>query len=195
MKDIQIVFSNETKIIELDKNEFNIEKSVFNFYDLADLKELTTQTTYLADIIGVIQDPNLIISRFTNKLHQQQSQMKFYIFDGNTYVRVTLWDAFAEQFHETLMEDFEKSFIVIIICARITLWQNEVDVSNIGPTSYYFNSNHHSAVHLRNELKFPQFADIMNVKKLAEPTRTLTVAKINQLGEEDIEVRTATACL
>lgn len=47
MNNIQIVFSNDTKISELDEKDVCIENVVFDFYDLGDLKELSKQTTYL----------------------------------------------------------------------------------------------------------------------------------------------------
>lgn len=47
MKDIQIVFSNDTKVIELDEKEVYIDNAAFEFYDLGDLKDLSKQSTYL----------------------------------------------------------------------------------------------------------------------------------------------------
>ena len=46
-KNWQIVFGNETKITKLDENEVAVDKAAFDFYDLADLKDLAFQTTYL----------------------------------------------------------------------------------------------------------------------------------------------------
>lgn len=46
-KDFQIVFSNDTRIQDLDEGDVSIEHCVFDFYDLGDLKQLSKQTTYL----------------------------------------------------------------------------------------------------------------------------------------------------
>lgn len=46
-KDIQIVFSNDTKVVSLDESDVLIEQEVFDFYDISDLKQLSKQTTYL----------------------------------------------------------------------------------------------------------------------------------------------------
>ena len=43
----QIVLGQETKITSLDENEVAIDKAAFDFYDLADLKDLANQSTYL----------------------------------------------------------------------------------------------------------------------------------------------------
>lgn len=47
-KEIQIVFDNQTKITPLEEKAVNIEKHVFDFFDLSDLKSLVNQQTYLA---------------------------------------------------------------------------------------------------------------------------------------------------
>ena len=46
-KDIQIVFGEETRITELQEQDISIEKTWFDFYDLAEIKPLSIQTTYL----------------------------------------------------------------------------------------------------------------------------------------------------
>lgn len=40
-KDIQIVFSNDIKIVNLDESDVFIEQCAFDFYDLGDLKQLS----------------------------------------------------------------------------------------------------------------------------------------------------------
>ena len=60
-KNWQIVLGQETKITSLDENEVAIDKAAFDFYDLADLKDLANQSTYLTSIYQL-----LILG---NKLH------------------------------------------------------------------------------------------------------------------------------
>lgn len=50
-KDIQIVFSNDTRIIDMEDDEVMIDHCAFDFYDIGDLKQLFKQTTYLTGII------------------------------------------------------------------------------------------------------------------------------------------------
>ncbi|XP_074365288.1 uncharacterized protein LOC141706427 [Apium graveolens] len=92
-KDIQIIFSSDTKAIPLDDNDVIIEKVMFDFYDLSDLKQLSRQTTYLTGV-------------YNNKGFWQ-SQIKFEITDGRTQVKVTFWDIFADIFAESLHGDLE----------------------------------------------------------------------------------------
>lgn len=47
-KDLQIIFSNDTKIVDLEETDVFIEQVVFDFFELSDLKQLAKQTTYLA---------------------------------------------------------------------------------------------------------------------------------------------------
>ncbi|KAL1805858.1 hypothetical protein ACET3Z_028926 [Daucus carota] len=53
--DYQLVFSNDTKIKTLDVNDTEIKENSFDFYDHGDLLSMSKQTTYLADVIGVIK--------------------------------------------------------------------------------------------------------------------------------------------
>uniref|UniRef100_A0A175YMN8 DUF223 domain-containing protein n=1 Tax=Daucus carota subsp. sativus TaxID=79200 RepID=A0A175YMN8_DAUCS len=53
--DYQLVFSNATKIKTLDVNDTEIKENSFDFYDHGDLLSMSKQTTYLADVIGVIK--------------------------------------------------------------------------------------------------------------------------------------------
>lgn len=46
-KDIHIVLGDNTEIKPMDENEVSIEHAWFDFYDLADLKPLANQNTYL----------------------------------------------------------------------------------------------------------------------------------------------------
>lgn len=45
--DIQIIFTKNTEVTDLDENESLIENNAFDFFDLAELKELAHQNTYL----------------------------------------------------------------------------------------------------------------------------------------------------
>ncbi|XP_074332695.1 uncharacterized protein LOC141670649 [Apium graveolens] len=130
---------------------------VFDFYDLADLQQLAKQTAYLADVVGVIQESELTLARFKNKLGNPQTQMKFHISDGKTTIRVTFWDTFVESFEEALKEMFEEPLILIVGCGTVTEWQGDVDISNIGATTFHINSNHHSVNDMRNMLKDPNY--------------------------------------
>ncbi|KAL1812701.1 hypothetical protein ACET3Z_022766 [Daucus carota] len=120
-KDIQIVFGEETRITELQEQDISIEKTWFDFYDLAEIKPLSIQTTYLTDVMGVVEkhDP---IGKLQNRHGKIQSQIKFGITDGRTSVKVTLWDDFAELFAKYMELDKEEYKILILGCARITKW-------------------------------------------------------------------------
>ncbi|KAK1401106.1 hypothetical protein POM88_000711 [Heracleum sosnowskyi] len=157
------------------------------FYNL---KELSTQTTYLTDVIGVIQDHDeLRLARFNNRLGQPQTHIKFTITDGKTNVNVTLWDQFAEHFDEAIREeDFETPLIIIIGCGRVTKWKEEVDVSNVGATSFYINYNHHCVSLLRTMLSENHIQKFKKSMVKKEPPRQITIQEIKELGYDDIEI-------
>uniref|UniRef100_A0A165YUZ5 Replication protein A 70 kDa DNA-binding subunit B/D first OB fold domain-containing protein n=1 Tax=Daucus carota subsp. sativus TaxID=79200 RepID=A0A165YUZ5_DAUCS len=78
----QIVLGQETKITCLDENEVAIDKAAFDFYDLADLKDLANQSTYLTDVIGVVHEREIQLGDIKNRFGVQQRQIKITITDG-----------------------------------------------------------------------------------------------------------------
>ncbi|KAL1804953.1 hypothetical protein ACET3Z_028021 [Daucus carota] len=52
--DKQIQFTNQTRGKEMDEKEYFIPQNCFEFCDLGDMKSLANQTTYLADVVGVV---------------------------------------------------------------------------------------------------------------------------------------------
>ncbi|KAK1374954.1 hypothetical protein POM88_031147 [Heracleum sosnowskyi] len=137
LKDIQITFSHETKISDLEESDVFIEKVGFDFYDIGDLEELSKQTTYLIDVIGVIEEPELNLAKFKNRLGRPQTHMKFHICDGNSRVKVTFWDAFAELFDEAIKEEFEWPLIIIIGSGRKEVLYN-VKVKKVNTQQNWF---------------------------------------------------------
>ncbi|KAK1403413.1 hypothetical protein POM88_003018 [Heracleum sosnowskyi] len=186
-KDIQIVFSNDTRISDLEESDVFIEQCVFDFYDLADLKQLSQQTTYLTDVVGIIKKPEPVLSKLINKFGQDQTTTRFQITDGRTTVKVTFWDAFAEQLAEALKEDFERPVIIIIGSCRVIEWKEKIDISNVGATTFYLNYNHHSVTQMRKMLKDPVFGKEYLSSNTHIPLKRCTVAEIKNLGEDDIQ--------
>ena len=53
--DRQILFTNQTKVKEIEEREYFIANNTFDFYDLGDVKQLLKQTTLLAGMKIVTQ--------------------------------------------------------------------------------------------------------------------------------------------
>ncbi|KAK1358281.1 hypothetical protein POM88_051537 [Heracleum sosnowskyi] len=186
-KTIQIVFSRDTKIQELDETQVLIDKAAFDFYDIGDLKQLSQQTTYLTDVIGVVEEIELYLNNVRNRLGYMQTQMKFHLTDGRQSVKVTLWDELAELLDVTLKEDLEYPLIIIIGCGRVTEWQNKVQISNVAATTFYINYAHHSVTQMRKMLKQPEFAEYQKSFNRRSPPQLYTVEEIKNLGNDSIE--------
>ncbi|KAK1388784.1 hypothetical protein POM88_016962 [Heracleum sosnowskyi] len=127
----QLIFSNETQIKDIEDDGKSIEHNAFDFYDHSELMELTKQTTYLVDVVGIIKfyQP---LADLVNKRGNPQKQVKFTITNGRSSVNVTFWDAFAEKFQEQMNQVSEKPVIVIIANSRVGLWNDQVDISSFG---------------------------------------------------------------
>ncbi|KAK1374595.1 hypothetical protein POM88_030788 [Heracleum sosnowskyi] len=186
-KTIQIVFSRDTKIQELDETQVLIDKAAFDFYDIGDLKQLSQHTTYLTDVIGVVEEIELYLNDVRTRLGYMQIQMKFHLTDGRQSVKVTLWDELAELLDVTLKEDLEYPIIIIIGCGRVTEWQNKVEISNVEATTFYINYAHHSVTQMRKMLKQPEFAEYQKSFNMRSPPKLYTIEEIKNLGNDSIE--------
>ncbi|WOG92056.1 hypothetical protein DCAR_0311313 [Daucus carota subsp. sativus] len=156
-KDTQLVFSKETKIQELPDDGVTIPVDGFDFYDLSQLEELTKQTTYLSDVVGIIKDYDNIRD-LRNKHGKDQRQAKFIITDGSSQVNVTFWDKFGQ-----------------------------IDISNNNATRIYLNYKHHSVTQLRKLLKNPDFAKRVLGKAKVKPMVMATVEALGNMGKEVVE--------
>ncbi|KAK1366422.1 hypothetical protein POM88_041983 [Heracleum sosnowskyi] len=153
------------------ENEASIEKCWFDLYELGDLRPLSKQSTYLTDVIGVIEE------------HDPVGKIR----NLNGSVQVTFWDEFAEYFAEMLKEETMYPVILIIGSARVTLWREEVILTNVGATTFYINCNHRSVVEIRKMIAQNMFSK----NKLANGGKrcaTIYMVKdINNLGDDFIE--------
>ncbi|KAL1808342.1 hypothetical protein ACET3Z_025332 [Daucus carota] len=52
--DKQLMFTNQTRAKEMDEREYFIPQKCFDFCDFGDVKNFVKQSTYLADVVGVV---------------------------------------------------------------------------------------------------------------------------------------------
>lgn len=182
---VQLIFSNETHIKEIEDDGKSIQHNAFDFYDHSELKELTKQNTYLADVVGIIKHYQPL-TNLVNRLGNPQKQVKFIITDGSSSVNVTFWDAFAELFDKQMNEALEKPVIVIIASSRVGSWNEQVDLSSVGGTICYLNYNHYAVSQLRNKLTNPAFAQQLFTMDKHRDLELLNLANIKSLGKDYI---------
>ncbi|KAL1826094.1 hypothetical protein ACET3Z_012872 [Daucus carota] len=120
----QLIFSKDTIIQELADDGVTIPSDSFDFYDHSQLMELTKQTTYLADVVGIIKDYDQLRD-LTNKHGKDQKKTKFVITDGSSNVNVTFWDKFGESFDKSMRTETQQPVIIIISGCKVGKW-NEV---------------------------------------------------------------------
>ncbi|KAK1354041.1 hypothetical protein POM88_047297 [Heracleum sosnowskyi] len=185
--DRQVIFTHHTNIEQLTEDDPCIDTNAFDFYDLADLKDLANLNIFLIDVIGfvIIDEPEII--KFTNKLGMAQQLFKFQITDGRTTLKVTFWDALAELLQNSLTEELEVPLIMIIASARVNLWQDEIDISNVLATMFYINYNHHSVGEMRQMLSQPMFADINFRSHNSNVIQLYCASDILKFGKEHVE--------
>uniref|UniRef100_A0A165A0B4 Uncharacterized protein n=1 Tax=Daucus carota subsp. sativus TaxID=79200 RepID=A0A165A0B4_DAUCS len=182
----QLVFNQDTICQQLADDGVTIPANAFDFYDHSQLEELSKQTTYLADVVGIIKDYDNIRD-LTNRHGQSQRQAKFYITDGNSNISVTFWDNFGQNFDKLMKSGLEKPVIIIISGCRVGKWNGEIDISNNTATTVYLNYKHHSVVTLRKLLTNPEFAKKALGKPKVKSMAMATVKELENLGKDDIE--------
>ncbi|XP_063939643.1 uncharacterized protein LOC135148407 [Daucus carota subsp. sativus] len=185
-KDTQLVFSKEMEIQELPDDGVTIPADGFDFYDLSQMEELTKQTTYLSDVVGIIKDYDNIRD-LGNKHGKDQRQAKFIITDGSSQVNVTFWDKFGENFDKQMKTPLDQPVIIIISGCKVGKWNGQIDISNNNATRIYLNYKHHSVTQLRKLLKNPDFAKRLLGKAKAKPMLMATVEALGNMGKEAVE--------
>ncbi|KAK1356389.1 hypothetical protein POM88_049645 [Heracleum sosnowskyi] len=120
--DKQLIFSKDTKIEDTKDKANQIQEDAFDFYDHSEVMALTKQTTYLADVVGIIKSNFKGINKLHNRLGKDQCQAKFTITDGKSNIKVTFWDRYVEFFAKTMSETVETPVIIIIATCKVGLW-------------------------------------------------------------------------
>ncbi|KAK1405180.1 hypothetical protein POM88_004785 [Heracleum sosnowskyi] len=190
--DKQLIFSKDTKIEDTEDKANQIQQDAFDFYDHSELMALTKQTTYLADVVGIIKSNFKGINKLHNRLGKDQCQAKFTITDGKSNIKVTFWDRYAELFAKTMSETVETPLIIIIATCKVGLWNDEVDISNVRATKFYLNYNHHSVLHMRKMLKDEEFSKKIFEKTEWKMAELRKIGDIKNLGKEAIETQVLT---
>ncbi|KAK1373016.1 hypothetical protein POM88_029209 [Heracleum sosnowskyi] len=186
--DHQIIFSNETKIRDVEDKSMKFPDDAFDFSDHTELHTLRKNPMYLVDIVGIIQNrENIVLRNLVNKRDQNQSQVKFTITYGSSNINITFWDTLAHNFSRYLLQEVEDPVIIIITSCRAGTWNDELDVSNVGATAFYLNHNHHSVKQIRKMLEMPNYTKEILATQRKKKTELLTIADMKKLGGEYIE--------
>ncbi|KAL1808906.1 hypothetical protein ACET3Z_025896 [Daucus carota] len=182
-RDVQLIFSNDTKIQQVEDKGTNIPKDMFDFYDHSQVKDLADQT----NVIGIMTDHEVHVNQITNRHGVQQEQAKFVITNGRSNLKVTLWDQYALDFVKAVWEKMETPVILILAGCRVQTWNSAVILTHVASTKYYFNYNHHSVKHLRMMLSQPEFSMAVRASNLSRKAELLTVQAIKSLGTDFIQ--------
>ncbi|WOG81889.1 hypothetical protein DCAR_0101045 [Daucus carota subsp. sativus] len=186
-RDNQLIFTTDTKIQQIEETAAQIATEIFDFYDLSELKNYMTETTYVIDVVGVIKDHKILLEQITNRHGIQQEQAKFVISDGRTNVNVTFWDKYAQVFVEAIWKKMETPVIIILAGCRVQMWSNAPNVTHVAPTTFYLNLNHHSVNQLRRMLAIPDFSKKVMAMEKKKKAELLTVEAIKSLDKDSVE--------
>ncbi|KAL1831004.1 hypothetical protein ACET3Z_000655 [Daucus carota] len=159
----QLIFSKDTIIQEQADDGVTIPQEAFDFYDHSQLIELSNQTTYLADVVGIKKDYDQIRD-LKNKHCQDQKKTKLVITDGSSNINVTFWDKFDAKSGNGMARSIYHY-----------------------ATKVYLNYKHHSVVHLRKLLANEEFAKKALGKNNVKTIHKINVDELKKLGKNAIE--------
>ncbi|KAK1383268.1 hypothetical protein POM88_021003 [Heracleum sosnowskyi] len=175
----------DAEVEEMEDESPIIPFEMFDFNDHSELKSLAEQKTYLTDVVGIIK--KFECRDLKNSKGNNQTQGKLIITDGSSQVNVIFWDQFAVNLKACLNQGVEKPVIIIISSAKVGLWNEEVDISNVSATRFYLNYKHHNVAQLRRKLNEPDFAKKALTQEKKKGMDLLTVDQITKLGKDYID--------
>ncbi|KAK1376770.1 hypothetical protein POM88_032963 [Heracleum sosnowskyi] len=95
----------------------------------------------------------------------------------------------AQELEKQMKEDLEIPKIIIIASAKVSSWEDKIEISNVSATNFYLNFNHHSVFQLRQMLSTPLFSKYDFSSQFAEKLQKLNAEEIKKLGVEYIEAK------
>ncbi|WOG92585.1 hypothetical protein DCAR_0311858 [Daucus carota subsp. sativus] len=185
----QIIFTKDTECIKIVEDDLLIPKNIFDFYDLAELKEIADSNIYLKDVIGVIWKDQPLAD-LTNRFGKPQVKVKFTIVDTRTAVNVTFWDSMAEEFVAAKKKAKGHPIIIIIASAKVTYWEGtinkirQIEISNAASTKFYMNYTDPRVMDIRKMLGTNAFEKFDFSSQMFETFQSFTVQQLKFLGKD-----------
>ncbi|KAK1401123.1 hypothetical protein POM88_000728 [Heracleum sosnowskyi] len=123
-----IYFTQDTNLTKDTDSGLEIEAQSFDLFLLSDVEKLKKDNRFLIDVVGVLEDGPQKISYKKDEV--EKHNVKFTITDGRTSVNVTFFNEFGDSFMTAMNQKLEPPIIIIIACAKINEWNDEVCLTN-----------------------------------------------------------------
>ncbi|KAK1351308.1 hypothetical protein POM88_054472 [Heracleum sosnowskyi] len=180
-----IYFANHTQLTLEEDNITNIAPYAFDLYELNDVKKFVSDSRFLIDVVGIIEDCNMKCVR--SREDESKMHIKFRITDGRSVVNVTFFNTLSEDLEKELKNMKEEPVTIIIASAKVNEHEGALCLNNYPATRFYLNTDHYSVKIMKERLLDPTFSIKEKVAEEGNAPPIFTVADIKKLPKEYTE--------
>ncbi|KAK1356137.1 hypothetical protein POM88_049393 [Heracleum sosnowskyi] len=168
-----------------EDNITNIAPYAFDLYELNDFKKFVSDSRFLIDVVGIIEDCNMKCVR--SREDESKMHIKFRITDGRSVVNVTFFNTLAEDLEKELKNRKEEPVTIIIACGKVNEHEGALCLNNYPTTRFYLNTDHYSVKIMKERLLDPTFSIKEKVAEENNAPPIFSVADIKKLPKEYAE--------
>ncbi|XP_063936492.1 uncharacterized protein LOC108226198 isoform X1 [Daucus carota subsp. sativus] len=180
-----IYFANHTQLVPEVDNITNIAPYAFDLFQIADATNLITDTRFLIDVVGKLEDKN--IQPVQSKDDEKRIHIRFKISDGRSSINVTFFGELALEFDKSVKVIKDENISVIISSAKVNHYDGSICLNNYPATRFYINPNHHSVAKLIERISDPAYC-VNTFEHVTEETPPLfSVEDIKKLQMDYVE--------
>ncbi|KAK1368802.1 hypothetical protein POM88_034894 [Heracleum sosnowskyi] len=180
--DKHIYFTEHTNCVKDNSQGLQIEPYGFDLFALEEIEKSASDNRFLIDVGGIVQNYRPIVSTIKNDVETRR--LIFDITDGRSFVKVTLFNEFGEQYEAALAPKKNEAIVIIMSAAKIHFYDGKVNLTNYPATRLYANPHHYSVEYMKKRPMLEVSSD-----EEEEETNIISVADLKSLGNDFIQKR------
>ncbi|XP_074336551.1 uncharacterized protein LOC141673705 [Apium graveolens] len=178
-------FNNDTVCTKEVDTGLKIQPLSLDLHCLDDLEILKNDNRFLIDVVGVIDGKPTKFEYKTDGV--DRSNVKFTLTDGSSYVNVTFFNEFGDSLLKALEPKLKEHVIIIIASAKISQWNDEVNLTNDPATRFYLNCTHYSVNTIRRSIAESTFYVSTEIEEIEKEVPKVTIKQLLGLKADYIQ--------
>ncbi|KAL0010870.1 hypothetical protein SO802_005978, partial [Lithocarpus litseifolius] len=147
----KIFFNSTTSVSKFSGFDHSIPQSQFEFADYGTIASCCYDTTYLTDVIGIL-DYIGAIDEIKTRGHPTKMRNIQLLLEENKSVQTTLWGNTAQQIDDDFYKTNKGPFIVIVTSTIVKTFRADYQLSSTFATKLYINLDIPEVAKIRNKL-------------------------------------------
>ncbi|KAL0000439.1 hypothetical protein SO802_014220, partial [Lithocarpus litseifolius] len=147
---LKILFNSTTSVSKFSGIDHSIPQSQFEFADYGTIASRCYDTTYLIDVIGIL-DYIGAIEEIKTRGHPTRMRNIQLLLEENKSVQTTLWGNTAQQIDDDFYKSNKGPFIVIITSTIVRTFRGDYQLSSTFATKLYVNLDIPKVAEMRNK--------------------------------------------